>query len=354
MMPIDYDSSPYPGPCQVSWHPNIFQPVVWGTEYIYKGKNGAPTNMMVIYPSMQISTPLNPPPPLAGCGKYPVIYFFHGYSKAADPYPGAHYMVWEQTLRPLARAGYVVVVPDLATYPGQPDYGDAGIADAGMALYWLGNNWKWRAIMAQNRVGLVGHSFGGALALHYWYKLKYPKAVALLSSALVDVISSSWGVSAITSLSIPSVHMFGSGHDLTFHAEQQPDMSNRVSYWKYFPPAAHSVEFVGTGHYDYLATQFKCGYPSGPQICPFQWSLTADVLTTFFSKFLPTIDLGPNAALLSDSLVPPASFPKVGNDPEQAKFFAAYMKGGEDFVKSGCKAVFRWKAPSEGVAFVGP
>jgi pimeloyl-ACP methyl ester carboxylesterase len=356
--------SAYANPCQVSWQPNVFQPVVWGVEYIYKGTNNAPTNMMVIYPSMQIGNPYNPPPPLAGCGKFPVILFAHGVCDMADTYKGQHYKVWEQTLSPLARAGFVVVVPDRElsysnATPTSPGYDDASARDLAIALYWLEVNWKWREILS-NRMGIIGHSYGGAAALRYYYNAKTPKAIALLSPALEEAQALyPWVSQAITGLSIPSLHFFGSGNDLVSHGETQPDQTNRPYYWKYFHSPAHSVEFVGAGHYDYLATDFKCGYPPGSgtksAACPLQWSLTADVLVMFFSKYLPPVPLGNNANIfLSNTLIPPTSLPVVGNDPEQTKFFSYFLKGRENFVKAGCSAVFRFKTPGEGVAFVQP
>ncbi len=125
-------------------------------------------------------------------------------------------------------------------------------------------------------------------------------------------------------------------------------LENVPSLWQFFNTPTHAVEFVGGGHYDYV-DGYHCGYGVGA--CSAEWQLTADVLVTFFSKYMPPMQLASaGASLLDDSLVPPTysdvvsvlnSFPSI--DPEQNKFLAGYMTGRSNYQNAACKAQFKWR-----------
>jgi hypothetical protein len=102
-------SSPLPpGPsCPIGWQPSALAPVFYGYRE-YSTADGAPLTVRVYFPSLDGSP--SDAAPLLGCGRYPLVLFFHG----SCPGEANQYHKWFVLPAQLARAGYVVAIPQIA------------------------------------------------------------------------------------------------------------------------------------------------------------------------------------------------------------------------------------------------
>lgn len=91
--------------CGLGWQPSVLAPVFYGTRQVPVA-SGSPMRLGVSFPSTDGSPDTGLP--LAGCGRYPLVLFLHGSCREPD-----HFRRWDLLAARLARAGYVVAVPEL-------------------------------------------------------------------------------------------------------------------------------------------------------------------------------------------------------------------------------------------------
>ncbi|HST47386.1 alpha/beta fold hydrolase [Jatrophihabitans sp.] len=143
--------------CPIGWQPSALAPVFYGYRE-YTAAEGAPLTVRVYYPSLDDS-PAGAAP-LLGCGRYPLILFCHG-SCPGEP---LQYQKWIELPAQLARAGYVVAVPQVPDIDRLPIEVPATQEALRKLLDWMREGWENRdTLLPPPATGLAGHSYG---ALH--------------------------------------------------------------------------------------------------------------------------------------------------------------------------------------------
>lgn len=104
---------PPPAPsCPISWQPNPLAPVFYGVRDGLWDRGRRSWTGRVFFPSLDGSP--NSAEILTSCGLYPLVLFAHGQCFGEPD----HYKKWYFLPAALARAGYVVAVPQLSgDYP---------------------------------------------------------------------------------------------------------------------------------------------------------------------------------------------------------------------------------------------
>lgn len=259
---------------------------------LYGGVDGAPTPCRVFFPSLDGNP--ESAPPLLGCGTYSLVVLCHGHCDSES------FKAWYELPAELARSGFVVLVPAFpgigaGTNPSSPESGDLAVLDD--AVGWLRTQWEFRDLLRGPKdVGVFGHSFGGLLATLY---AGQGKAVAL---ATLGAVFGEWTAGTpnpLSALTIPKFIGWGSASlDLI---EGYADLA---AEWGGISIPKHSARFAETAHWDYLpAGRSPCEEIRGD--CPITHAVGADLVTLFFSKYLPS-SYWPNLnSCIPDSLVPP-------------------------------------------------
>lgn len=330
-----------PSSCPIGWQPGPLTPVFYGYEdhgplddppvvmaRAIGGvrptlETGPPTPLRIFYPSLDGS--VAGADVLAGCGRYPLIAFCHGNCAEAE-----HYKRWYEIAATLARCGYVVVVPHL---PGigagsHPSGADTDLELLTDSLRWVRTTWLHRDVLLPDE-GIVGHSFGALLAGRY--AAGAPAPVAAYASLSGEWHDWSGPPRPIDSLTMPRAFFQGSG-ELT---QPLPD-----SMWARLPPQKHRVTFRDAGHWDYLPPgRTSCEQDRGP--CDLVRWLTADLLVTFFGRYLPPEHWGTLPGKIPASLVPPP----VSLTPEQ-EFYGGSHLGSFARLRdvAGCSVRLEWVA----------
>ena len=138
--------------CPISWQPSALAPVFYGyRDYTSQpvaelavgpgGPGGgvlrqAPANMRVFFPSIDGSPQYASM--LAGCGRYPLIVFAHGDCPGDED----NYLRWYELPAQLARAGYVVAVPQIRSIAAHPSLNTAARAELVSVLDWIRADWR--------------------------------------------------------------------------------------------------------------------------------------------------------------------------------------------------------------------
>ena len=96
---------------------------------------------------------------LSGCGRYPLVAFLHGQCNDAD-----HFLAWDVLPAQLARSGYVVAVPELASVPPFGEGTNPDVTLVNQVLQWMRASWAHKAtLLPRPMTAIVGHSWGALL-----------------------------------------------------------------------------------------------------------------------------------------------------------------------------------------------
>jgi len=323
--PYDYKDAR----CPIDWPINMFRPVLTGIMDIGVADK-APAPMKVLYPSIQsYGGPYGRP--IADCGPYPMVVFAHGYCEGDED--------WTISLQALARSGYVVAVPFIKEING----GDVGSADATLYDVWLWmlSKWKFRHLI-ESRVGFAGHSYGAAAVANLIAKTGLGQAYALIAG---DFGNAEPTLLDYASLTKPTLIIKG-GQDIV-----------NAGDWNSIPASSrHLVTFQAGAHNQFLPTGYNCSTQAvfSSADCEEIWSVTRDVLVTFFSKYIPR----PNQFPIPDSLLPPTTAALLSSNPTHVqKYFIEankHMSGLEAFLAGAtdCTVTLESVTPSSGQGYV--
>ncbi|MDX6515477.1 MAG: hypothetical protein QOH73_1143, partial [Gaiellaceae bacterium] len=274
--------------CPIGWQPNALAPVFYGfrdydvqfplvaTARLAPGAVGADPGLpvhraRVFFPSLD-GSPQNAAI-LSGCGRFPVIVFAHGECQQDVD----HYKQWFEIPALLARAGFIVVVPELSqSLPvGSNDH-----AIVGGMFGWIRSDWEFRATALPSPAnGVVGHSFGGGVAAEF-VKLN-PGGVAAFASLSGQTGE---GLAPVANAQIPKLFTFGS--DALMDAillDLNPLPTGPA--WPGLLPPKHVAILKDIGHFDYLrAGRVPCEGLRGT--CTHTPALAAELLVMFFGRYL--------------------------------------------------------------------
>lgn len=319
---------PPPVLCPIGWQPGALTPVFYGARDLTPA-DGAPVPLRVFFPSLDGS--VFTAPILEGCGRYPVILFAHGNcSSDLDMYKK-----WFQLPAQLARSGYVVVVPQLAsTARGtHPSANGADLATLAAVLAWARGQWVFRdTLMPEPATGICGHSFGGVLSARF--AADNPNSFAGYSS--LSGVHTDWPSPPfpIQQLRLPMQFIHGGSSD---------NFTALGGLWDTLAQPRHRAIFANGLHWDYLPTaQTLCDSSRGP--CPYVGDAAVDLVTMFFAKYLPP-ELQPGLPdRIPDSLTPP----QMVLTPEQEFYAGLHLVGYEALAgKSECAVSQDWATPND-------
>lgn len=302
--------SPVPPPetCPISWQPQALTPVFFGARDIGPDQ-GAPVPLRIFFPSLDGA--VESAPLLEGCARYPLIVFAHGHCIGdAD-----HYRRWFRLPAMLARSGYVVVVPHLASIsagasPSVEVHADLPTLEE--VVDWARSGWEHAdVLLPPPATGIVGHSFGAMLGARF--------AVGGPVSAYAG-LSGGWGdwfgdaPQPLPLLDLPTLLVWGGPADLF---TQLSDTT-----WGQLRKPRHRVVFAQGEHWDYLGSaDVPCRRARG--LCDGLGAATDDLVTMFFAKYLP-----PELATDLPPRVPPNLEPPPLVLTQEQEFFAGGFLGG--------------------------
>jgi hypothetical protein len=264
---------PPPSSCPIGWQPSPLSPVLFGVRTLGPD-DGAPVRVRVFFPSLDGA--VETAPILDGCGRYPLVLFCHGYCLADKD----HFMRWFLTPAQLARAGYVVMVPQLAgiaggSSPSLTAHPDEATLDA--VLAWARTGWEHAdVLLPPPATAVVGHGFGAMLGARF--SVGRPvMAYAGLSGAWQDWFGDD--PFPLPLLDLPTLLMWGQGQDLFSPLPE--------STWGAMRRPRHRVVFTEGEHWDYLEAVAHVPCRDEPPRCRHQPGATADLLTMFLGRYLP-------------------------------------------------------------------
>jgi pimeloyl-ACP methyl ester carboxylesterase len=300
--------------CPIAWRPNALAPVFYGYRD-YAAGQAAPVAVRVFFPSLDGSP--EAAPILAGCGRFPVVLFAHGQCLN----DANHNQRWFQLAAQLARAGYVVAVPQLPSMGIVPSPTHPALAAMEGVLGWLRQTWEHRlSLLPDPATGVAGHSYGGLLAA------EYARTHSVAGYAAVGADWHSWsGSLPIFGVSEPKLVIWGGIEPFSQLTTQQ---------WDALSTPKHRAIFHSGEHWDYLpAGQSPCSAERGP--CSLIPAATADLVTMFFGKHLPP-ELSPTLpSLIPSNLLPP----QLVLTPEQEFFAGSYLFGMRAMAsRAGCES----------------
>jgi hypothetical protein len=367
--------------CPIPWHPSALTPVFYGVRD-YGPDDGAPGACRVYFPSLD-GSPYNAEI-LSSCGRYPLVLFAHGDCADQDQYKS-----WFRLPATLARAGYVVAVPQLAN---DAPWGSEADLELLRSLNWWLRGAVPHAAMAQatstqpealrsRPAGPPAHILRSLLpsvlagALGSWLRHGWEHSSALLPPPMTGVAGHSWGalkaamlaienegtISAYAGLSgpwaewppdppmplarlrVPSLLTWGTGYSDDF-----ANGNDVFNGWPPVPMPRHLAVFADGEHWDYLQATSCAEGTRGP--CELTPSLTADLMTMFFARYLPGENS--NAAQIPASLIPP----EQEFTPEQELFAGSWMESFSQLKFSrGCKVTISWEVdPSQTGSVIKP
>jgi hypothetical protein len=307
--------------CPIPWRPNALEPVFYGIRE-YTEQAGAPTDLRVFYPSLD-GAPAGAEM-LRGCGRYPLILFFHG--DCDQPGGGdEEYRRWTHLPAQLARSGYVVAVPripGIAAFPPEAAQTQDLLADVAT---WMRVTWEHRTtLMPPPATGLIGHSNG---ALHAGILARRIGVAGVVSlSGEWTLWQSKHGPVPIRSGSVPRLFTWGTGLDA--HAQLA------TSLWNTIPRPRHRAIFDGAGHWDYLHhTKVDVGC-TGIGDCPNVGEATTDLVTMFFANYLPPQGSPDLPDRVPNQLVPP---PPLQLTPQQQAYAGGHLIGWKTMGGPDCR-----------------
>lgn len=258
------------------------------------------------FPPMMLNGPATPPPPpaLYTCGRAPLIIFVHG--------DNTTFRSWVQLPASLARAGFLVAVPDAISNRATiiQTVIDFITATAPYRDYFDGT------------VGVAGHSLGGGAAFSFAIANQVGGFVGLAPH--FDEAESS---PPFRKLSSPTMIVWGAA-DNTYGPRWDisgPD----VGMWEDIHVPKHLLTLPEAHHYDYVPADSP-GVILGTEArgdCPSVPFVVADYVTAFFCRYFARplgnslgnslrpapLTSSPFNACFLDTLMPRANPPSAGN-----------------------------------------
>jgi pimeloyl-ACP methyl ester carboxylesterase len=311
-------------PCPIPWRPSPLAPVLSGHRtYDPADGSGAPVPLEVWFPTDQGNP--DSARPLTTCGPYPLVVFAHGGCSADAQHPDRQRVIyrhwsWSPMVRQQARAGYVVVVPQL------PGLGTTSVVDLDRlraAHQWMRTGWAHRDILAPETV-VVGHSYGGAIGARLAAEGGIA-AYAGLSPELHSWLPTSVALQTMRSIRGAKLFIHGSAESyvalddswkLAFDGTPQPAGS-----WDQLKVPKHMAFVRDMDHYDYVVPNDEtCG--TGTSLTA---ELSADLVTMFLGRHVPPPTVADVASRIPDDLY----FPDWARTlaPAHAFFTASYLTG---------------------------
>jgi hypothetical protein len=155
--PPDSRTPPVPPECKLGWQPSIMAPVFFGYREM-RPEDGPPMKAFIAFPT--IGTRPHEAVPVTGCGRFPLVLLLNGQC-IAEP---DHFERWALMATSLARAGYVVAVPDI-DHTDPPWDSETELAGVHQLLSWMRGGWEVSSILLpRHATAVIGHSYGALLA----------------------------------------------------------------------------------------------------------------------------------------------------------------------------------------------
>jgi pimeloyl-ACP methyl ester carboxylesterase len=307
--------------CPINWTPTVLTPVFWGRESHEVGVFDTPTT--IYYPSLDGAP--DGAPILRNCGRYTLILFMHGHCQSE----GDHRYRWERHLAQLARSGFVVAAPLLATIGSGPTQ-DLLVDIATDVLIWMRTSWQHRDLLFPTpSTGVFGHSYGAMAATHLATHAEIG-ALASLSAGWHEWSSFGDGPEPLPDIDVPSLHMWGT----------EGLFSDEVTgaRWDSIPISKHQVILHGGSHWEYLQGQSGGCSPASAE-CNHLGSVAGDLLACFFARYLPPSEFD-TGGRIPISLRPP----EVPLSVEQQFFAGGHLMGLKMLPFSeGCEITIGWE-----------
>lgn len=264
---------------------------------------------------------------LEGCGPYPLILFAHGQCEMDSE----HYKKWFLLPATLARAGNVVVVPEVP-HAAYPPNNDTDLDRMRRIVTWMRRCWSYRnVLLPPPATGVAGHSWGAMLMARF---------AADQDVSAFAALSGSWGefqdsLAPLTGLELPTLFTWGDGGF---------DVHSTVpnGQWASLSEPKHKATFDGGEHWDYLPPgQTRCEMFRGS--CDLTHWLAADLLTMFFGKYVGR-EGSPAISQIPANLVPP----DLTLSTEQEFFAGGYLQG-FSFLENDadCGVTLTWETDTE-------
>jgi dienelactone hydrolase len=269
--------------------------------------DGLPADARIFFPSLDGAVATAPL--LEGCGRYPLVVFAHGHC-IGDP---RHFERWFHLPSQLARAGYVVAVPQLAgvgggLHPSSPDHPD--LETLASVVGWMRSEWEHADAVDAGPIGVVGHSFGALIGARFAADANVG-AFAGLSGVWQD-----WPTGPLPMTALRTATLLVWGGPLDFFTAL-PD-----AIWDAMPPPKHRTVWAEGEHWDYLVgTTPPCSSGAGP--CGGAGVATTDMVTLFLGKHLPP----QFATNLVDDIPDHLGPPELDLTPEQQFFAGGWLSG---------------------------
>jgi pimeloyl-ACP methyl ester carboxylesterase len=328
---LHYPFEPVPPSCPIGWQPSALAPVFYGVRD-YGTADGAPGPCRVFFPSLDGA--VFDAPILEGCGRYPLILFAHGHCDETD-----HFKKWYQLPAQLARSGYVVVAPEMPGIGSLPSNENHAAPHHMIQIVgWMRDGWEHRRVLLPPpATGVGGHSYGALLAARF--------AVANPVAAYVSIAGKwiDWRTSPlpIQTLGIPMLFCLGTPMTDGFGSLSD-------SLWSGLAQPRHKAVFEEAGHWDFLppgATSCEGGLWQERGPCTLTGTLTADLVTMFFAKYLP-----PESWPALGNQIPASLFPPTLVLSAEQEFFAgghlrAFSLLGRS--RPSCRVTLTWATPAE-------
>jgi hypothetical protein len=280
----------------------------------------APTNMHILFPTLD-GSPQNAQI-LHRCGGFPLVVLAHGQCQSAQ---AAHFVAWARSplAMQLARAGYVVVVPQLSGGSAS----DREVALVLSVMRWVRTGWVHGGLLTPSTV-LIGHSRGSVLA-----GLVAAEVDATAYVSLSGDWHGSFGDPTETQRAIGAPMLFVKG-------AREGDVD--LGRFGDLPFPRYRAVLTGAEHYDYLMPgSSPCAADRGA--CAQIPSVIADLVTMFLGRFAPAEGAEALAAQVPDSLVR-----QLGDLTLQQEFYAgAYLTGFRALSGKGCGLHLRFQVAAD-------
>lgn len=309
--------------CPVGWQPNALSPIFYGHKDY--SASIAPGPVRMFYPTVD-GAPSGAPIE-KDCCEFPLIILVHGHCSATAE--TEHYKKWFLQPAQLARAGFVVAIPEIpsiSTHPSNPSH--PGLTRIGEIRDWVLNQWEHHEWVHPN-TGIAGHSYGALLGARFAQGNPHVKAYASLSGVWEDWPS---GPVPVLSLTVPTLFIRGN--------DPFGELFTGVGHFlSSLPQPKHYVEFEGGFHWDYLlpgATACE-SVVGGRGPCSSTPIISSELLQMFFERYL-------SRRSSVDNRIPPSLIPPDLTLTTEQAFFA----GGNylNHLKStACQISITWNTP---------